>query len=990
MLVADGEGQVIFLNPTAENLTGWRCDDAFGKSLHEVFRAASEESEQPIEISVIKVAHGDNPLSLRHTVLTAKNGVKRAIDGSCAPLKDEQQKVLGIVLVFREIEEYKHIQDALRESEEKYRRLVENSRDVIMLTQPDGIISYLSPACREVLGYEPEDLVGKQPWIVHPDDLAQVKEIHYRALTGEGGTNAEYRILTKTGEIKWVSHSWSPIFVGHKFQMLASTVRDITEQKRTGEILQEALSRFEAVIENTPLVAIQGFDCDGVIRHWNSTCKTLYGYRASEIVGKRLQDVLLSGEAARKFERAVQQICRSGQATPPQEWTVCTRTGEERWVYSTMFPVFAHGRIHEIFCMDVDITDRKRAEEAVRVQRDLAQSYLDLAGVIFVALNADGHITLVNKMGCKVLGYEERELLRRNWFDTCLPQRLRTDVRSVFRKLIAGEIEPVEYYENPIVTKDGQERIIAWHNTILRDAEGRIVGTLSSGEDITERKRAEEALKESEERYRRMFEQSADAILIEDLEGHILELNTAACQLMKAKREALLGRTFSGFLSQGSLDMATILHRLRAGERVLFEASLTPADGHPRIVRSSIALITYGEEERVQIISRDVTEQKRAEEQLFQAQKMESIATLAGGVAHDFNNLMTTVLGRASLLRDELGAGHPADIALSVIEKTAARAGHLARQLLAYARVGKYQPQVVNLNTILQDILRLQEHIVPPNIRLEEDLCPSLPNIVADPTQMQQIVMNLCLNAVEAMPEGGRIRFQTGEARVTKKDTKTRHDLAPGRYVRLAVQDTGEGMDQETLSRIFEPFFTTKDIGRGLGLAAVYGIVVNHAGAVTAESEVGRGTTFTMYFPATTAKARKAKAPRTEALHGEETILIIDDEESVLSITERILQRLGYRVLLASSGQEGIEITRSHKGPIHLVLLDLSMPLLPGSETYPQLIALRPDMKVLVSSGYALDEQAQKLLDAGAQGFVQKPYSIDTLARHIREILNRE
>jgi len=997
VIIADRGRHVTFMNPAAGALTGWQPEDAMGKPLHDVFILAKDktagQAEDPVAAAVEQGAAGSLGI---HVPLIAKDGTQIAICGSCTPLRDDQEEVRGAILVFRDSTECKQIADTLRMSEEKYKRIVEHGHDVIMVTQPDGIISYMSPACAEVLGWTSEDLVGKQPWIIHPDDLVKAKEVHYRALMGESGVGFEYRIRTKAGAIKWISHSWSPEFREGRVHTVVSIVRDITEQKRAEEVVKEALSRFEAVIENTPLVAIQGFDREGIIHHWNAACRHLYGFTAAEVVGKRLQDILLSGEAAQEFERILDEIWDSGRAREPQEWPVRTRSGEERWVYSTMFPVFEHGAVSEVFCMDVDITDRKRAEEAVRIQRDLAQSYLDLAGVIFVALDTAGNITLMNKMGCKVLGYEERYLLGRNWFDTCLPEGLRKDVKSVFRdvksvfrRLVAGEIEPVEYFENPVLTKNGDERIIAWHNTVLRDETRRIVGTLSSGEDITERKQADEALKESEARYRTMFEQLADAVFIEGLDGNILELNSAACKLMGADRQTLLAKKFTEFLAEETIqDLPNIINRLMAGECVLYETKVSTMDGRTLDIQSSLALIHIGGECRVQVVSRDITEQKRLQEQLYQAQKLESIATLAGGIAHDFNNLMTTVMGRASLLREELGVDHPADTALSVIEKAAARASHLAHQLLAYAREGKYELQVLNLNEIVRDTVRFCEHLIAPNVRLELDIEQSLPNIMADPTQMHQVVMNLFTNAVEAMPEGGRITFHTRGVRFAKKNRKLPEGLAPGSYVSLTIRDTGHGMDKATQARIFEPFFTTKFIGRGLGLAAIYGIVTNHGGSVTVESEIGKGTIFTVYLPATEKKLKKTERLKAAAFRGNETILVIDDEPSILTITERILQRFGYQILLATSGEQALELAQNYEGTIHLALLDLSMPRLAGTEVYPRLAALRPDMKVLISTGYTLDEPAQRLLEAGAQGFIQKPYMIDALVRRIREILD--
>jgi PAS domain S-box-containing protein len=863
VIVTDSGKSILFMNGAAAALTGWSSAEAVGKPLNEVFHVSGDKVKDPAKDAIESRATTDMGFFVP---LLAKNGTQRMICGSCSPIYSDRETVQGAILIFRESTACKQDADASRMSEEKYKSIVEHSHDVIMLTQPDGIISYISPVCMEVLGWAPEDLIGKQPWIIHPDDLVKVKEAHYRALRGESGSNYEYRIRTRIGAMKWVSHSWSPELRDGKVQTIVSIIRDITEQKNAEEEIKEALSRFEAVIENTPLVAIQGFNREGVIRHWNAACTHLYGFTAEEAIGKRLQDILLSGDTAKEFMQILKDIWDSGKARKPQEWSVQTRSGEERWVYSTMFPIFEHGAVSEVFCMDMDITARKRAEEEVRFARDRAQSYLDLAGVMFIALNTSGNITMINRMGCKVLGYEERELLGRNWFDTCLAGKLRAEVKDVFLKFVSGEIEPVEYFENSVVTKNGDERIVEWHNAVIRDETGCIMGTLSSGMDITER--------------------------------------------------------------------------------------------------------------------------KRAQEQLFEARKMETVATLAGGVAHDFNNLMAAILGHVSLVRKEFEGRSSADKSLSVIEESASHAGGLARQLLAYAREGKYEPQVLNLNEIVHDAFLVCKHFIPPNVLLELDIEPSLPDILADPTQMRQVVTNLCTNAVEAMPEGGQIRCRTRGVQFVKEDPKLPQELVPGSYVSLTMQDTGRGMDKETLAGIFDPFFTTKFVGRGLGLAAAHGIVINHGGIITVESEVGQGATFTVYLPATKEKSEKNRKRKAGASRGSETILIIDDEPSILSVTERIFRRYGYHTLLAAGGEEALELAQNYRGTIHLALLDLNMPGLSGIEIFPRLAALRPDMKVLISTGYALDQPARKLLDAGAKGFIEKPYKMENLARKVREILD--
>jgi len=366
---------------------------------------------------------------------------------------------------------------------------------------------------------------------------------------------------------------------------------------------------------------------------------------------------------------------------------------------------------------------------------------------------------------------------------------------------------------------------------------------------------------------------------------------------------------------------------------------------------------------------------------------MEATTTLAGGVAHDFNNLMVAVLGNAELLRMQFFGSREALEMIDSIAQAAQRAGDLAQQMLAFARGGKYELRVLNLNDVVKQTLQLQSRAFPPRVVIEKDVEPELWNIEADPAQMSQIIMNLCINAVEAIEGNGSITITTRNTQIEPDEHY--HGVRPGRYVYLSVQDTGRGMSPEIKSHVFEPFYTTKFQGRGLGLAAVYGIVMNHGGDILIYSEPGRGTTFKVYLPATTAAIRRVTEPKTENLTGTETVMIIDDEDAVIDVTRRILERLGYSVLVARNGREAIEIAQEFAGDIHVALLDMGMPVMGGTETFPLLRECRPKIRVLICSGYELDAASQALLDAGANGFVQKPFQLRTLGMQIRHALDR-
>ena len=387
----------------------------------------------------------------------------------------------------------------------------------------------------------------------------------------------------------------------------------------------------------------------------------------------------------------------------------------------------------------------------------------------------------------------------------------------------------------------------------------------------------------------------------------------------------------------------------------------------------------------------DITQRKQAEEAMHRTSRLEVTTTLAGGIAHEFNNLMVGVLGNAELLKMKLFERPDLEDSLTNICDAAQKAGQLAQQMLAYARGGKYMSEHLSLNDFIHEILRHQERSFPSRIRVDCVLEPQLWTLEADPTQMSQVISNLCANAVESIEDQGEITIKTHNLEVKEGYSCPYPDLKPNHYVSFSIEDTGCGMDSETQSKVFEPFFSTKFRGRGLGLAAVYGIVKNHGGLIKVTSQVDRGSKFEVFLPAllTEKKGLYSREPATLEQTGSKTILVIDDDETVLSVARDILESLGYQVLIASGGEEAIQITRKHPKSIDVALLDMWMPHMRGLEVYPYLKETRPDLKVILCSGYDLDESAQALLDAGAESFLPKPYRIEDISREIQKALAR-
>jgi CheY-like chemotaxis protein len=370
------------------------------------------------------------------------------------------------------------------------------------------------------------------------------------------------------------------------------------------------------------------------------------------------------------------------------------------------------------------------------------------------------------------------------------------------------------------------------------------------------------------------------------------------------------------------------------------------------------------------------------------AARLEATATLAGGIAHQFNNLMFAVMGNAELLQFEFAGRADVRDGLDRIVKSAQRASELAQQLLAFARGGKYQPVVMDLNDTIQEALWSKQQAFPARIGVERDVEPELWRIEADPAQMAQMVVNLCANAVEAIDGTGRVVITTRNLDIKSSFAGAPPDLKPGRYVCFSVEDTGSGMGPDVQARIFEPFFSTKFLGRGLGLAAVYGIVKNHGGHLSVFSQENQGTSFKIYLPAAEILGEASLEPGIPVER--ETVLVIDDDEMVLSVTQQLLERLGYDVLVAPSGPVALDIARTYEGPIHAAMLDMRMPDMSGPEVFPLLVEARPGIKVLLCSGFDVGATARALLNAGAKAFISKPFQVDALASELRKALEPE
>ena len=504
--------------------------------------------------------------------------------------------------------------------------------------------------------------------------------------------------------------------------------------------------------------------------------------------------------------------------------------------------------------------------------------------------------------------------------------------------------------------------------------------------DISERKAAEEKSKSSNLKWQTTFDSITDSICLLDIDGKILRCNSATKKFSKIENENLEGlKCCDVFYS--STELKKFCPFLKMKESGKAESKLIQIGSKWTYFYAYPIFDESGNIIQAVYIAKDYTKQKQSEGILLKASRIEATTTLAAGVAHDFNNLMVGVLGNAELIKMKYKLESKAVNMLDNIIESALKAGDLSKQLLAFAKGGTSHPEVMNFNDIVQNSFAFNKISVPEHVKIEKIIEPDLWNIMADPHQMNQALMNLCINSIESIGKEGKITITTKNIKVGENSDKKYNELKEGNYVYVAVEDTGSGIKKDILAKIFEPFFSTKFLGRGLGLAAVFGIVKNNGGHISVDSEPDKGTSFKIFLPALDMQKIIEEKTKKEAVSGSETILIIDDDKMVIDVTKHILEAFGYYVLTAHSGYEAIDVCREYKNKIHIALLDIGMPVFGGTEAFPILKDARPDMKIIICSGYELNSETQALLDAGADGFMQKPFKAGSLMINIKNAL---
>ncbi|MDE3017914.1 MAG: PAS domain S-box protein [Nitrospirota bacterium] len=833
-------------------------------------------------------------------------------------------------------------------------------------------------------GYSREEFLGMTVKDVRPPEDVPALLEHF-SNTPDGLVEAgEWRHRKKDGTIIHVAITASRLPLEGRRVTVAS-IQDITERKRAEEVLRFSTQQFTSAFEHGA-IGMALVSPTGRFLQVNRSLCDITGYSAEDLTRKTFQDITHPEDLDRDLAY-VRQMLAGEIRSYQMEKRYLHKGGGIVWVLLSVSLVRdAFGQPVHFIAQIQDITGRILMEEALRETQNRYRNIIE-AAFDAIAVHENGVILEVNEAYAKMFGYTVPEVIGKHVLDFVTPESRPLVVESVHK----GVNVP---YEAVKVRKDGT-RIVCEVVARAYAYKGRNV-RLAAIRDITARKKSEEEAGHVQALLGSIVEHSPNMFFVKDAKDlRFVLFNKAGEDLLGYRREELIGKNDYDFFPKDEADFFTGKDRETLARGGVLEIPEEPIQTKYKGLRylRTLKVPILDREGRPQYLlgmSEDITDRKHLEEQLRQSQKMEAIGQLAGGMAHDFNNLLMAILGYSDLVLGRIGTHDSVRSDVEEIKKSGERAASLTRQLLAFGRRQFLQPKVMDLNLVVADLDRMLRRLIGEHIELVTRLGDSVGLVRVDPGQVQQVLMNLVLNARDAMPQGGRLTIETSGLPSDQIGPNRQGVVRPGSYAMLAVTDTGCGMDAETLARIFEPFYTTKEVGKGtgLGLSTVYGIVMQSGGCLEVRSAPGRGTRFMVYVPCVESEAEDRLGVQAPAMMaGEGTVLLVEDEAIVRAMVRSVLEQHGYRVLDAGEGQEAIRLAEQHAGPIHLLLSDIAMPHMSGPEVAHRLVSLRPDMKILFMSGYAGEEMLAHGLSVKGSAFLQKPVTPSVLLSKVREML---
>jgi PAS domain S-box-containing protein len=856
----------------------------------------------------------------------------------------------------------------------------EHAPTAIALLDLTGRVGRVNAAFERLIGAGRATLAGIELSLltdraVHPD---LGRALQFLVRDGQA-RRLEVRLVPRSGPVRWcLLHLGLIRAADGRPDAAIATLEDISDRRSAEEQMQASAERYRLLVDRANDIFFS-IDLEGRFTFVNPMACRLMQFRADELVGKLYLDLIrpdYRSDAEQFYTRQVRQRLSSTY----YEFPAVTSDGTEVWLGQSVQLIFDGDRVVSAQAVARDITARRRTEDRLRESEARYRTLAEAARDQIFIIDRDDRIAYVNRCAAEQFHVEPDQIVgreRRELFPSEMASRQGQSLQTIFDTGRSSYIETLTEFPGRMI----------WLGTQLapiKDADGRVTSVLGVSRDITEQKRTEEALRASEERLRAVVSNAPLILWAADRDGRFALCVGQGLKDLGLESDQVVGRPVRETYRHSRID--EYLGRALAGET--FRAQMI-LDGRAFDVWFSPSRTGQGAMTGVIGVAVDVTEPTRLQEQLLYAEKMEAIGRLAGGVAHDFNNQLTAILGYAEMLAESLDDEDPRRLDVQEIVRAGERAAAFTEQLLAFGRRQPRKLKVVDLNAIIRRLEQLLRRTVRENIEFELVLEAGLDAVRADPTQLEQIITNLALNARDAMSSSGRLTITTANVTVAAHELRDRAPMPPGRYVMLSVADTGRGMDPEIQSHLFEPFFTTKGEGKGtgLGLASVYGIVKQSGGYIWVTSEVDRGTTFRVYLPPVDAPAEPIEPAVmvSKPVGGSETILVVEDDPTVRAMACVVLSGHGYRVLEAASGGEALQLEQVYDGQIDLLLTDVVMPGMNGRELAIQFADRRPSAKVLYTTGYAKDTFRQELV--GGRNLLEKPFVPAGLLHKIRDVL---
>jgi PAS domain S-box-containing protein len=985
---------------------------------------------------IVRVEHAGRLFGLLAIALAADVDVDVTADADEKELLKEVASDIAFALHGIELDEArKAIENALREGEEKYRTLIENIQDGVFLIQ-DGELKFVNEAFARIPGYTVEEILGMNfRDLVAPEDLDMVTDRYTRMMAGEDvPMEYEFHGIRKGEDARITIHMTVGLIEYHGKPAALGTVKDITEHRAMEDALRESEIMYRALYDSSRDAIMMLTPEEGFFSGNSATLEMLGCKDGEEFTSMTPADIspeyqpdgsLSLPESQKAMAIAMEKGSHSF------EWKHRRMNGEEFFA-DVLLTKVELDRKKFLQATVRDITRRKIAEAALRESEEKYRTLIENIqdGVFLIH---DGDLKFVNEAFARIPGYTVEEILGMNFGGLVAPED-RDMVADRYTRMMAGEDVPMEYEFRGI--RKGEDMRTTVRMTVgLTEYQGKpaVIGTVK---DVTERKQMEEALLESEEKYRVLFETAKDAIFLADETGKFVDVNQAACESLGYSKEELLKLTVGEIDAESTGYEAFQKVRNSIEKESIFGVNQQRKDGAILPVEITGGFLKIGAKKIFLTIARDITERKRLDEwmhrvneeleervaertaelkhaneqlnatiaQVYHAQKMESLGILAGGIAHDFNNLLTITLGNISIAKTIADPEEKLFRMLSDAEKASLRARDLTLQLLAFSRSGEPIKRTIRIANLIEDSAIFAQR--GSNVQCEFEIPDDLMSVDADEGQIGQVVSNIIINACQAMPDGGTIRVKCENVAIgaAAGEAGDPIPLAGGDYVRISIKDEGAGIPEEQINRIFDPFFTTKEEGTGLGLATAHSIIEKHGGYLTVESTVGLGSTFYVYLPAAKEGVLAESAPETAVGddHGagdagaiaSGRILVLDDEEDIRELLGMILVRFGYVVEFSGDGAETIDRYRGAMGSdqaFDVVIVDLTIPGgIGGGDVIRELIRIDPGARAIVSSGYANDPMMLDYRKYGFSGAISKPYEVKDLIRTVREVIGAE